>query len=115
VAALTCLQYTTGFRTHKKDTELQSTFVGNSAKSLRVSLEASLKKLKTDYVDVLYVHWWDFTTSIPELMKALNTAADAGKIIYLGVSDTPAWVVAKANECMLRSSHSITDLHANNV
>jgi len=90
-------KYTTGFKTYQKDV-LQSTSVGNSAKSLRVSLEASLKKLKTDYIDILYVHWWDFTTSIPELMKALNTAADAGKIIYLGVSDTPAWVVSKANE-----------------
>lgn len=90
-------KYTTGFRSHKKD-ELQANFVGNSAKSLRVSLEASLKKLKTDYIDILYVHWWDFTTSVPELMKALNTAADAGKIIYLGVSDTPAWIVSKANE-----------------
>lgn len=90
-------KYTTGFKTYQKDV-LQSTSVGNSAKSLRVSLEASLKKLKTDYIDILYVHWWDFTTSIPELMKSLNAAADAGKIIYLGVSDTPAWVVSKANE-----------------
>jgi aryl-alcohol dehydrogenase-like predicted oxidoreductase len=76
-------------------------YAGNSTKSLRVSLEASLKKLQTDYIDVLYVHWWDFTTSIPELMQSLNGVVNAGKVLYLGVSDTPAWVVSKANECKL--------------
>lgn len=71
---------------------------GNSAKSLRVSLEASLKKLQTDYIDLLYVHWWDFTTSISEMMIFLNHLVASGKVLYLGVSDTPAWVVSKANE-----------------
>lgn len=46
----------------------------------------------------LYVHWWDFTCSIPELMQSLNTYVNQGKILYLGISDTPAWVVSKANE-----------------
>lgn len=41
----------------------------------------------------LYVHWWDYTTSIPELMQSLNQLVLAGKVIYLGISDTPAWVV----------------------
>lgn len=41
---------------------------------------------------------WDYTTSIPEVMKSLNTLADQGKVLYLGVSDTPAWVVSKANQ-----------------
>lgn len=68
---------------------LQSNYTGNNAKSLHVSLEASLKKLKTSYIDVLYVHWWDWTASIPEVMKALNTAADQGKILYLG---KPFWL-----------------------
>jgi len=45
-----------------------------------------------------YVHWWDFSTSIPELMKSLNRLLDSGKVLYLGISDTPAWVVSKANE-----------------
>ncbi|KAI4232013.1 MAG: hypothetical protein L6R40_007543 [Gallowayella cf. fulva] len=71
---------------------------GNHAKSLKVSLEASLKKLQTDYIDLLYVHWWDFTTSIPELMQSLHHMVAAGKVIYLGISDTPAWVVSKANQ-----------------
>ena len=46
----------------------------------------------------LYVHWWDFTTSIPELMQSLNQLVSSGKVLYLGVSDTPAWVVSKANQ-----------------
>lgn len=41
----------------------------------------------------LYVHWWDYTTSIPELMQSLNQLVQSGKVLYLGVSDTPAWVV----------------------
>ena len=77
---------------------IKSNYVGNSSKSLHVSLEASLKKLKTSYVDLLYVHWWDFTTSIPEIMKALHHIVASGKVLYLGISDTPAWIVSKANE-----------------
>jgi aryl-alcohol dehydrogenase-like predicted oxidoreductase len=46
----------------------------------------------------LYVHWWDFTCSIPELMQSLNTMVLQGKVLYLGISDTPAWIVSKANE-----------------
>lgn len=66
---------------------------GNGSKSLRISVNASLARLKTDYIDLLYVHWWDYTTSIPELMQSLNQLVLAGKVIYLGISDTPAWVV----------------------
>jgi aryl-alcohol dehydrogenase-like predicted oxidoreductase len=47
-----------------------------------------------------YVHWWDFTTGIEELMQSLNAMVLAGKVLYLGVSDTPAWIVSKANQCM---------------
>lgn len=71
---------------------------GNSAKSLRVSFEASLKKLKTSYIDILYLHFWDYTSSIEEVMLALNDLVRAGKVLYLGVSDTPAWIVSKANQ-----------------
>lgn len=77
---------------------IHSNFVGNNKKSLRHSLDASLKKLQTEYIDVLYVHWWDFTTSIPELMHSLNDVVTAGKVLYLGISDTPAWLVSKCNE-----------------
>jgi aryl-alcohol dehydrogenase-like predicted oxidoreductase len=47
----------------------------------------------------LYVHWWDFGTSIEEVMTSLNQLVIAGKVLYLGVSDTPAWVVSRANQC----------------
>ncbi|KAI3402225.1 hypothetical protein diail_154 [Diaporthe ilicicola] len=73
-------------------------FTGNGTKSLHTSLKASLKKLDTDYIDLLYVHWWDFSVSIPELMQSLNNLVVQGKVLYLGVSDTPAWVVSKANQ-----------------
>ena len=92
-------KFTTGYQSYKgSDKIIQSNYLGNNAKSLRLSVEASLKKLQTDYIDLLYVHWWDFTTSIPELMLSLNTIVEQGKVLYLGVSDTPAWIVSKANE-----------------
>lgn len=77
---------------------IKSNYLGNSSKSLRISLEASLKKLQTTYVDLLYLHWWDFTTSIPEIMKVLHQVVASGKVLYLGISNTPAWIVSKANE-----------------
>jgi aryl-alcohol dehydrogenase-like predicted oxidoreductase len=77
---------------------LSSNYQGQHAKSLKLSLEASLKKLQTSYIDLLYIHWWDFTTSIPEVMHSLHNVVTAGKVIYLGISDTPAWIVSKANE-----------------
>ncbi|BCS01990.1 aldo/keto reductase [Aspergillus luchuensis] len=90
-------KYTTAYMTHHKEA-IQSNYGGNNAKSMKVSVEQSLRKLQTSYIDLLYVHWWDFTTSIPELMHALNDLVVAGKVIYLGISDTPAWVVTKANQ-----------------
>jgi len=71
---------------------------GNSKKSLHHAVEGSLKKLQSSYIDLLYVHWWDYTTSIEELMQSLNHLVASGKVLYLGVSDTPAWVVSKANQ-----------------
>ncbi|KAJ5765944.1 norsolorinic acid reductase A [Penicillium odoratum] len=92
-------KYTTGYRGHHADHEpIQSNFVGNSMKSMHVSVNASLKKLQTDYIDVLYLHWWDLTTGVEEVMHGLNALINAGKVLYLGVSDTPAWVVVKAND-----------------
>jgi aryl-alcohol dehydrogenase-like predicted oxidoreductase len=62
-----------------------------------MSLRDSLKKLKTDWIDILYVHWWDWTTSIEEMMDSLDAVVKSGKVLYLGISDTPAWVVSAAN------------------
>ena len=93
-------KFTTNFRAKTPSSKdfNRSAFGGNNTKSLRVSVDASLRKLQTSYIDILYVHWWDFTTSIPELMLSLNDMVRQGKVLYLGVSDTPAWVVSKANE-----------------
>ncbi|MBV9604943.1 MAG: aldo/keto reductase [Solirubrobacterales bacterium] len=70
---------------------------GNHRKNLVAALDASLKRLRTDYVDVLYVHIWDFLTPVAEVMRALDDQVRAGKVLYVGVSDTPAWIVAHAN------------------
>jgi aryl-alcohol dehydrogenase-like predicted oxidoreductase len=78
--------------------KIQSNYGGNGTKSLHISLEHSLKKLQTSYIDLFYLHWWDYSVSIPELMHSLNDIVVAGKVLYLGISDTPAWVVAKANQ-----------------
>ncbi|KAF8810939.1 Aldo/keto reductase [Phlegmacium glaucopus] len=72
--------------------------VGNGAKSLHISIEKSLKRLRTTYIDLLYIHWWDWDTSIEEIMRSLHTLVLQGKVLYLGISDTPAWVVSKANQ-----------------
>jgi len=91
-------KFTTGYRSYLGDKIIQSNFGGNNAKGIKHSVEASLKKLQTSYIDLLWLHWWDYTTSIPELMHTLNDLVTSGKVIYLGVSDTPAWIVSKANE-----------------
>jgi aryl-alcohol dehydrogenase-like predicted oxidoreductase len=70
---------------------------GSHRKSLVRSLEASLSRLGTDYVDLLWVHAHDFMTPVEETMRALDDAVRAGKVLYVGISDTPAWVVSLAN------------------
>ncbi|KAE8422594.1 Norsolorinic acid reductase B [Aspergillus pseudocaelatus] len=90
-------KYVAGYRSHEKD-RIQVNYGGTGTKSMRLSVDASLQKLQTSYIDLLYVHWWDYTVSIPELMHALNELVASGKVHYLGISDTPAWVVSKANQ-----------------
>ncbi|OKI31534.1 aldo/keto reductase [Saccharothrix sp. CB00851] len=70
---------------------------GNHRKNLTASLDRSLRRLRTDYVDVYWVHIWDRHTPVEETMRALDDAVRAGKILYTGISDAPAWVVARAN------------------
>ena len=65
---------------------------GNHRKNLVRSLEDSLKRLKTDYIDLYWLHQWDSTTPVEEIMRALDDQVSAGKILYVGISDTPAWV-----------------------
>src|ERR671931_812582 len=70
---------------------------GNHRKNMIQSLEASLKRLNTDYIDLYWVHAWDPLTPIDEMMRALDDMVRAGKILYIGVSDAPAWIVSQAN------------------
>lgn len=91
-------KFSTNFRSGPDAPHILANFNGNGTKSLITSVNASLKKLQTDYIDLLYIHWWDYSTPIPELMQSLNHLVASGKVLYLGVSDTPAWIVSKANE-----------------
>jgi aryl-alcohol dehydrogenase-like predicted oxidoreductase len=70
---------------------------GNHRKNMVQSLEASLKRLNTDYIDLYWVHAWDPMTPIEEMMHALEDMIKSGKILYAGISDAPAWVVSQAN------------------
>ncbi|MFO1352806.1 MAG: aldo/keto reductase [Gammaproteobacteria bacterium] len=70
---------------------------GNHRKNIRQSLEASLRRLKTDYIDLYWLHQWDFTTSVEEIMRTLDDLVSAGKVLYIGISDTPAWIISRAN------------------
>lgn len=70
---------------------------GNHRKNLVPSLEESLRRLRTDYIDLYWVHMWDRYTPVAETMRALDDAVRAGKIRYIGISDAPAWIVAQAN------------------
>jgi aryl-alcohol dehydrogenase-like predicted oxidoreductase len=68
---------------------------GNGAKHLHAALEGSLKRLRTDYVDLFWIHVWDSVTPAEELLETISGIVRAGKIRYWGLSNTPAWYVAK--------------------
>jgi aryl-alcohol dehydrogenase-like predicted oxidoreductase len=70
---------------------------GNHRKNMIQSVEASLKRLKTDYIDLYWLHMWEFRTPVEEVMRAFDDLVRAGKVLYIGVSDTPAWKVSQAN------------------
>lgn len=70
---------------------------GNHRKNLVRSLDESLKRLQTDYIDLYWVHIWDFTVPVEEVMRALDDQVRAGKILHVGISDTPAWIISQAN------------------
>jgi aryl-alcohol dehydrogenase-like predicted oxidoreductase len=61
------------------------------------AVEASLKRLKTDYIDLYWVHIWDQITPVEEVMRGLDDLVRAGKVLYTGISDAPAWWIAQAN------------------
>lgn len=68
---------------------------GNHRKSMVRSVEDSLKRLNTDYIDLLYLHIWDDTTPVEEVLRAMDDLVRQGKVLYLGVSDIPAWQVSR--------------------
>jgi aryl-alcohol dehydrogenase-like predicted oxidoreductase len=70
---------------------------GNHRKSMVQAVEASLKRLKTDYIDLYWVHIWDGITPVEEVMRGLDDIVRQGKILYVGISDAPAWWIAQAN------------------
>ncbi|KAI0700989.1 Aldo/keto reductase [Cerioporus squamosus] len=91
-------KYTTNFKRGNESVRQQVHYTGNNMKAMHISVEASLKKLRTDYIDILYVHWWDWDTGVEEIMNGLHNLVVSGKVLYLGISDTAAWIVAKANQ-----------------
>jgi aryl-alcohol dehydrogenase-like predicted oxidoreductase len=70
---------------------------GNHRKNMVQAVEASLKRLKTDYIDLHWVHIWDQITPVEEIMRGLDDLVRAGKVLYVGISDAPAWWIAQAN------------------
>jgi aryl-alcohol dehydrogenase-like predicted oxidoreductase len=70
---------------------------GNHRKNMMQAVEASLKRLQTDYIDLYWVHIWDEITPVEEVMRGLDDLVRQGKILYVGISDAPAWWIARAN------------------
>ena len=85
----------TKYSLHDRESDLN--FSGNHRKNMVRSLEESLRRLNTDYIDLFWVHAWDFTTPVEEVMRGLDDLVRSGKVTYIGISDTPAWLVSRAN------------------
>ena len=90
-AIVLATKYTNGFGTNNPNG------AGNHRKNMVQSVEASLKRLNTDYIDLLWLHIWDFMTPEEEVMRAFDDLVRAGKVLYIGISDTPAWIISRCN------------------
>lgn len=99
-------KYSFSYKHHELGKGKSPNSSGNSKRSMHVSVRDSLRKLQTDWIDILYVHFWDQVTSVKEIMDSLHTLVERGLVLYLGASDTPAWFVSAANEYAL--SHGKT-------
>ena len=86
---------------------------GNHRKNLMRSVEGSLKRLQTDYIDLLWIHIWDYTTPIEEMLRALDDLVRQGKVLYIGPSNFPAWWIARFNT--LAEAHALTPFVATQV
>lgn len=80
-----------------KDNQTNPNASGNNRKNMMRSVEASLKRLQTDFIDILYLHIWDDLTPIDEVLRGMDDLIRQGKVNYAAISDTPAWMVAKGN------------------
>lgn len=80
-----------------KDNTTNPNASGNNRKNMMRSVEQSLKRLQTDFIDVLYLHIWDDLTPIDEVLRGLDDLIRQGKVNYAAISDTPAWIVSKGN------------------
>lgn len=80
-----------------RDRQGDLNFAGNHRKNMMRSVEESLRRLDTEFIDLLWVHAWDGTTPVEEVLRGLDDLVRSGKVHYIGISDTPAWVVSQAN------------------
>ena len=80
-----------------KDRNGDPNFSGNHRKNLYRSVTDSLKRLNTPYIDLLWLHAWDFCTPVEEVMRSLDDLVSGGLVHYIGISDTPAWVISSCN------------------
>jgi aryl-alcohol dehydrogenase-like predicted oxidoreductase len=69
---------------------------GNARKNIMQAVDASLRRLGTDYIDLYWLHVWEYRTPVEEVMRALDDLVRMGKVFYIGFSDTPAWKCAQA-------------------
>jgi aryl-alcohol dehydrogenase-like predicted oxidoreductase len=80
-----------------KDNSTNPNASGNNRKNMMRSVEESLKRLQTDFIDLLYLHIWDDLTPIDEVLRGMDNLVRQGKVNYIAISDTPAWIVSKGN------------------
>src|SRR3546814_4779177 len=85
---------------------------GNHRKNMLQSVDDSLRRLKTDCIDLLYLHVWDSRTQVDEILRAFDDLVRAGKIAYIGLSDPPAWQASRQQAlAQLRGRPSFPPLH----
>jgi aryl-alcohol dehydrogenase-like predicted oxidoreductase len=92
---------------------------GNHRKNMVHSVDASLKRMGTDYIDLLYLHMWDFRTPVDEILRSFDDLVRAGKVLYIGLSDIPAWQASRMQAiaelrgwtqfCALQISYSLVE------
>ena len=92
---------------------------GNHRKNMVKSVEDSLRRMGTDYIDLLYLHMWDFRTPVDEILRAFDDLVRSGKVLYIGLSDTPAWQASRMQAiaelrgwtqfCALQISYSLVE------